>query len=149
MPRYLSLPVCAVVVAVLVGWGTAPAAAQSFKWWQHEHFQREMALSTEQVSRLEEIFQAAGPAMRANKTALDRLQDELSAMVVDGRADDAAATELITRVEAARGELGKTRALMLYRMRRVLTSDQHAKLKVLFDEHERSRRGRSRPKPGA
>jgi Spy/CpxP family protein refolding chaperone len=148
MSRYLSLPVCTVVVAVLLGWSTAPAAAQGFKWWQNERFQRELVLSTEQVSRIEEIYQAAGPAMRTHKAALDRLQNDLSAMVVDGRADDATATELITRVEAARGELGKTRALMLYRMRRVLTSDQNAKLKVLFDEHERSKRSRPRSKPG-
>ena len=42
----------------------APAAAQSFKWWQHEKFQRELVLAPEQVTRLEDIFQAAGPAMR-------------------------------------------------------------------------------------
>ena len=149
MQRPISLPVCALVAVVLLGWSPAPAAAQSFKWRQHEKFQRELVLSTEQVSRLEEIFQAAGPAMRAGKGALDKVQSELSAMVQDGRADDATATELIVRVEAARGELGKTRALMLYRMRRVLTSDQNAKLKVLFDEHERSRRDHSKPKPGA
>jgi Spy/CpxP family protein refolding chaperone len=149
MPRYLSVPMCALVAALLLAWGPVPAAAQSFKWWQHETFQRELVLSTEQVSRLEEIFQAAGPAMRSGKSALDKLQSDLSAMVQDARADDATATELIVRVEAARGDLGKTRALMLYRMRRVLTSDQHSKLKVLFDERERSRRGHSKAKPGA
>lgn len=149
MPRHLSLPVCAVVAAVLLIGRPAPAAAQSFKWWQHEKFQRELVLSPEQVTRIEEIFQAAGPAMRTNKAAVDRLQADLSAMVQDARADEATATELIIRLEAARGDLGRTRALMLYRMRRVLTSDQHTKLKVLFDEHERSKRGHTRPRPGA
>jgi hypothetical protein len=33
---------------------------------------------------------------------------------------------------------------MLYRMRRILTSDQHVKLQVLFDERERERRGHGR-----
>ena len=149
MPRLLTLPVCAVVAAVLLFGQPAPAAAQSFKWWQHEKFQRELVLAPEQVTRLEDIFQAAGPAMRSNKAAVDKLQADLSAMVQDGRADEATATELIIRVEAARGDLGRTRALMLYRMRRVLTSDQYSKLKVLFDEHERSKRGHTRPKPGA
>ena len=149
MPRPLTLPVCAVVAAALLIGGAVPAAAQSFKWWQHEKFQRELVLSPEQVTRLEEIFQAAGPAMRTNKAAVDRLQAELSAVVQDARADEATATELIIRVETARGDLGRTRALMLFRMRRVLTSDQYTKLKVLFDEHERSRRGHNRPGPGA
>jgi Spy/CpxP family protein refolding chaperone len=149
MPRHLSCPVCAVVAAVLLVGAPAPSAAQSFKWWQHEKFQRELVLSPEQVTRLEEIFQAAGPAMRTYKAAVDKLQAELSAMVQDARADEATATELIIRVEAARGDLGRTRALMLYRMRRVLTSDQSTKLKVLFDEHARSTRGHTRPRPGA
>lgn len=117
----------------------APAAAQGFKWWQQDRYQRELALTPEQVSRLEDIYQAAGPSMRSAKGAVEKLQAELSAMVTDGRADDGAAADLIARVEAARADLGRGRALMLYRMRRILTSDQYAKLNVLFAEHERTR----------
>lgn len=127
-----------VLAALLLAIGAPVASAQGFKWWQNDRFQRELALTTEQVGRLEEIYQAAGPAMRAQKGALDRLQNDLSAMVNDGRADDTVAADLIARVETARADLGRTRALMLYRMRRLLTSDQHLKLKVLFDEHNRS-----------
>jgi Spy/CpxP family protein refolding chaperone len=134
-----------VTLAALLMVTAAQAEAQSFKWWKNDRFQRELALTPEQVARLEEIYQAAGPAMRAQKAALDRLQSDLSAMVTDARADDAAAADLIARVESARADLGRTRGVMLYRMRRLLTSDQHTKLKVLFDEHERSRRGHSRP----
>jgi Spy/CpxP family protein refolding chaperone len=116
------------------------AAAQGFKWWQSETFQREMSLSAEQTARLEEIFQGAVPALRAQKQALDKIEDEFSALVADGRADESQALEHITRLEAARSELGRTRGLMLYRMRRILTSDQHVKLKVLHDQYERDRR---------
>ena len=123
----------------------AMATAQSFKWWQHERFQRELALTSEQVSRLENIYQTASPAMRAQKTALDRLQTDLSALVDEARAEEPAAADLIARVEAARADLGRTRAVMLYKMRRVLTVDQHTKLKVLFAEHERSRKTHTRP----
>ena len=127
------------VVAALAGAGTA---AQGFKWWQDERFKRELALSSEQIERLEAIYQSTGPAMRTQKAALDKLQAELSKVVADGTADEAAATDIISRVEAARSDLGRTRAVMLYRMRRILTSDQHVKLKVLFDERERDRHGR-------
>lgn len=147
MPRHLSAPVFAVVLAVMLALTSLTPAAQSFKWWQHDRYKQELALSPDQVARLEEIFQAAGPAMRASKATFDRLQAELSAMVRDGRADDTTASELIAQVEGARGELGKARGLMLYRMRRILTSDQHAKLQVLFDEYERSKRGHTTPKP--
>lgn len=128
----------------MTGLFVAPATAQSFKWWQSARFQRELALSTEQTGRLEEIYQAAAPALGAQKTTLERLQTELSKLVADGRADESVAADLIARVEAARADLGRARALMLYRMRRILTSDQHLKLKVLFDEHERERRGPTR-----
>lgn len=139
---------CLGLAAVLLAAGTvAPASAQGFKWWQNDRFQQELALTPEQVSRLEDIYQAAGPAMRTQKTSLDRLQKDLSAMVNDGRADDVAAADLIARVENARADLGRSRALMLYRMRRLLTSDQHMKLKVLFDEHSRESRSHSKKSP--
>lgn len=139
MRSWMALHTVALAV-LLLGGLAAPARAQSFKWWQNDRFQRELALSTEQVARLEDIFQAAGPALRTQKTTLERLQSDLSAMVNDGRADENTAADLIARVETARADLGRTRALMLYRMRRLLTSDQHVKLQVLFDEHARATR---------
>jgi Spy/CpxP family protein refolding chaperone len=132
------------VVASCLGTG---AAAQGFTWWQDDRFKRELALSGEQIDRLEEIYQSTGPAMRTQKATLDRLQAELAKVVADGTADEAAATDVISRVEAARSDLGRTRAVMLYRMRRILTSDQHVKLQVLFDERERERRSHGRPRP--
>lgn len=144
MPYAMSSIVKRLVVTAVVSLAFAqPSAAQSFKWWQVERFQQEMALVPEQVARLEEIYQAAGPSMRAQKSTLEKLQSDLSAMVNDGRADDAAANDLIARVEAARADLGRTRGAMLYRMRRVLTTDQHVKLKALFAERERSRRSKT------
>lgn len=132
-------------LVLLLAVTVSAANAQSFKWWQDERYQRELAMSPEQVTRLEDIYQAAGPAMRAQKAALDRLQADLSKLVSDGRAEDATADDLIGKVEAARADLGRSRGIMLYRMRRILTSDQHVKLKVLFGEHERDRRGHPRP----
>jgi len=140
------LPATLAATLVLVTGLAAPAAAQSFKWWQDDRFQRELAMSAEQIARLEDIYQSAGPAMRAQKATLDKLQKDLSKLVSDGRADEATADELIAKVETARAELGRTRGVMLYRMRRILTSDQHVKLKVLFDEHERERHPRPKPK---
>ncbi len=135
-------PAAVAATFLLIAGLAAPASAQGFKWWQNERFQAELALSAEQISRLESIYQGAGPAMQAHKSSLDRLQGELTKLVADGRAEEAAADDLITKVEAARAELGRTRGLMLYRMRRILTTDQHVKLKVLFAEHERERHPR-------
>ena len=145
MAHHLRVPAALAAALVLLVSLPHVAAAQSFKWWQNERFQRELALSAEQITRLEDIYQGAGPAMRSQKATLERLQGDLSKLVSDGRADESTADELITRVETARADLGRTRGVMLYRMRRILTSDQNVKLKVLFAEHERDRH--SRPKP--
>ena len=132
------------IVTGLAGLAGVATSAQGFKWWQDERFKRELALSVEQIERLEAIYQSTGPTMRTQKAALEKLQADLSKVVADGTADEAAAIEVISRVEAARSDLGRTRAVMIYRMRRILTSDQHVKLQVLFDERERDRHGRGR-----
>jgi Spy/CpxP family protein refolding chaperone len=142
MSSQLSRIVAATLIGVcILGAG---ASAQGFKWWQDDRFKRELALSAEQIDRVEAIYQSTGPAMRTQKAALDRLQADLSKVVAEGTADEQTAREVMSRVEAARSELGLTRALMLYRMRRILTSDQHVKLQVLFDERERERRNHGR-----
>ena len=49
----------AALLVLLLIWSSSPSA-QRFKWWQAEHVQREMALTKEQATRLEEIFQSMG-----------------------------------------------------------------------------------------
>ena len=103
MSSQLSRFVAAIVVAASLVSGEA--TAQGFKWWQDDRFKRELALSTEQIDRLEAIYQSTGPAMRTQKATLDRLQADLAKVVADGTADEPTATDVITRVEAARSDL--------------------------------------------
>lgn len=118
----------------------APASAQGFKWWESERFQKQLALTPEQISKLDEIFQSYLPALRAQKRALDKLEDELSRMILEARVAEPELEAFVVGVEAARAELGKTRTLQLYRMRRVLSAEQNKKMKDLHDEWERERR---------
>jgi Spy/CpxP family protein refolding chaperone len=129
-------------LVALVLW--APAAqAQSFKWWKDERFLKELALTPDQSSRIETVFQAAQPALRAQKRALDKLEDELSNMIHDTKVDEPELEQFIARVESARADLSKTRTLMLVRMRRILTADQSTRLHKLFEQDEKQRRGKS------
>jgi Spy/CpxP family protein refolding chaperone len=115
-----------------------PAAAQG-KWWQSERFQRELQLNADQISRIEEVFQAAIPELRQQKKALDRLETELSRLI-DTSDDETAVMHEADRVEAARAELSKARTRMLLRIRRVLTAEQRVKLGALHEEWERERK---------
>lgn len=118
--------------------------AQGFKWWQDDRFKRELSLSPEQIGKLEAVFQAALPTLRAQKRAFDKLEDELSRMVREARVEEREVEEFVTRVEAARADLSKTRTLMLFRMHRILSASQNDKLNELFDQLERERRGKGR-----
>jgi Spy/CpxP family protein refolding chaperone len=125
----------------LVLWAPV-SGAQNYKWWKTERFLKELALTPDQSSRIDGVFQAAQPALRAQKRALDKLEDELSAMIYDTSVDEAELEQFVDRVEAAKSELSKTRSLMLVRMRRVLSAEQYTKLNRLFEQDEKRRRGR-------
>jgi len=115
------------LMAVLVMAGTA--SAQGFKWWKSDQYKRELGLTGDQSKRLEDIFQAALPNLRSHKKLLDDAEASFNQLVERG--DDKAVMEQVSRVELARGELNKTRTIMLLKMRRTLTTDQWVKLGAL------------------
>ena len=121
-----------------------PAHAQRFRWWKDEKFTRELALTPDQCTRIDAIFQAASPGLRAQQRALSNLEDELSKLVAEGTAEEPEVGHFIGKVESARAELGKMRTMMIFRIRRILTTEQHTKLQKLFEQNEKERRGKSR-----
>ncbi len=116
--------------------------AQGFKWWKDDRFKTELLLSADQVTRLEEVFQALQPTLKTQKEQLDKLERRLSRVVNDPASDEAAVLQVLERVESARGELSRSRTLMMFRMRRVLSDEQNTRMKELHKEWERERRNR-------
>lgn len=137
---------CLVLSLALLG-AADPAAAQGFKWWQDDKFQQELALTGEQITRLEEIFQSLQPTLKSQKETLDKWESRLSKVINDPMADEAKLLQVLERAESARAELTKSRTLMLFRMRRLLTSDQDVKMRALHEEWVRARRNRSNQRP--
>jgi Spy/CpxP family protein refolding chaperone len=135
---------CFVLSLALVS-APAPAQAQSFKWWQNDRFQQELALTTEQTDRLEEIFQSLQPTLKTQKETLDKLEARLSKVINDPRSDEAKVLEVLAKVESARGALSQSRTLLAFRMRRLLTADQNVKFKALHEEWVRERRNKPNP----
>jgi Spy/CpxP family protein refolding chaperone len=125
-------------LSLVVLFAALPAAAQGFKWWNSDRYRRELGLTADQSKRLEDIFQAALPTLRAQKKVLDTAEAEFDRLVE--RADDGAVMDQVSRVEGARAELNKSRTIMLLKMRRALTSDQWVKLGALHQADERERR---------
>ena len=124
-------------VVALLAFCAAPALAQRGKWWQDERFRRELGLTAEQSTRLEQIFQKTQPTLRQRMQALDQAEEQFDRLVEKG--DDASVLEYVGVVEAARAEVNKTRTVMLLRMRRSLTADQWAKFTALAEQRNRER----------
>lgn len=136
IPTFLQRTFALLAIVLL---GATPAVAQG-KWWQSEKFTRELKLTQEQSKRLEDIFQASLPALRAHKKTLDQVETKFAALMERG--GDQQIMEQLNYVETARAELNKSRWMMLLRMKNALTTDQWAKFTALHQaaEHERLER---------
>jgi Spy/CpxP family protein refolding chaperone len=103
-----------------------------WKFWQGES-KTELGLTNQQSSEIEEIFRSTLPRLEAAKDKIDKLEATLSQTIKDNTADLATVAQQVDRLEAARADLYKTRTLMLYRMRGVLSAEQRAKLQTLWE----------------
>jgi Spy/CpxP family protein refolding chaperone len=119
-------------------------------WWKSETIRKELGLTADQSARIDTIWQATLPELRQDWEELDRLESKMSRLI-ETDAPEAQIVRLSDKVEALRSTLNKTRTLMLYRMRQVLTPEQRAKLKTYEprkggspkDPHRSSGRGHS------
>jgi Spy/CpxP family protein refolding chaperone len=140
-----------VALAAVLALGT-PAGAQTFAWWRSSQFQKDIGLTQDQYSRIDNVFQSSMLKLRQVKEELDRQEAELSSMI-ESDADESLLTQQIDRVESTRATLNKERTLMLLHMRQVLTPEQRVKFKAAHGQwerdHRRSGRGDGPPPPDA
>ena len=132
------------VLSLIVLAAAAPASAQGFKWWQTERFQKELVLTAEQISRIEGIYQTTEPLLRAQKTAIDRREEKLSKVIQDPKSDEVTLLQATDRLEAARNEMSRTRTLMLFRIRRVLSDEQNLKINAMHAKDRADRESREK-----
>ena len=140
---FICLVLSSIVQALAV-----PAYAQGFKWWQTERFKKELSLTTEQISRIEGIYQTTEPLVRAQKQAINRREEKLSKVIQDPKSDEATLLQATDRLEAARNELSRTRTLMLFRIRRVLSDEQNFKINAMFERDRAEREKADRERKG-
>jgi len=118
-----------------------PLRGQSFgfPWWRDAQFQRDLSLTSDQTTRIENLFQSTVGALRAKKAELDQQEDELSRLIASN-SDEASVVKQVDKVEAIRSNLNKMRTLQLLRIRQVLTPDQRTKLNKIHDQWEKDHR---------
>jgi Spy/CpxP family protein refolding chaperone len=116
----------------------APGRAQSFgfPWWRDAQFQKDLSLSAEQSTRIDNVFQSTITLLRQKKAELDQQEAELSRLIA-ANADEAVVVRQVDKVEGLRANLNKNRTLMLLHMRQVLTPDQRVRLNKLHEQWEK------------
>ena len=116
--------------------GVAPAPRE---WWKPgADFNARLHLSSEQSTRIQQIFEAGMTQLRSQSQELDRLLERLSKLIQKEETIDLISQQ-IDRVEATRGAANKTRTLMLLEMRRVLNPQQRTTFEMLSDQWMRDR----------
>jgi Spy/CpxP family protein refolding chaperone len=121
----------------LSGWASGAPPRHPPLWWRSEEIVKELRLTADQSARIDKIFQATRPELRQEYDELDRLEAKLSRLIEGDTLDEAGLARQIDRVETARANANKTRSLMLWSMRQVLTADQRVRLKALQTKLER------------
>ena len=114
------------------------------KWWVDPKLRADLGITDQQSAAVEAVWSKSLPALRDARERLDKLEDTLSLMTQRDGSDEAAVIAQIERVENTRAEANKTRTLMIYRMNKILTVEQRAKVKALFDRPDQGRRGSPR-----
>lgn len=105
-------------------------------WWrQRSPISKELGLTKEQADRIEKLFQDTRAELGRLDDSLRRRESMLSELIRDD-SPDAMIAQQIDKVEATRSLLNKTRQMMLYRMRQVLTAPQRTKFEVLHAQFQ-------------
>lgn len=114
------------------------------KWWKRPRVAAEIGLSPDQTREIESVFIRSRTKLIDLKADLEKRQGELQDLMEDPDADRDDVAERIEKVEDARAELQKARALMLLDMKQVLRQDQWEKLRRLQEAARRLTQERRR-----
>jgi Spy/CpxP family protein refolding chaperone len=134
----------ALAALVLMAFATPAAAQSGFPWWKDEKVVRELGLTPDQATRIDNAFRATFPQQSQSKEELDRQEAELSRLI-ETNADEAQVIRQIDKVEAVRASLNRTRTLTLLHMRQVLTAKQNVKFKAVYEQWRRDNPRPPRP----
>jgi Spy/CpxP family protein refolding chaperone len=114
-----------------------------YKWWLSPEGKKEFGISEPQSKELEAQFQQMLPTLRANKSELDKQEKTLNQLLGNASSSEPTVAQAIDRVEAARSALSRTRTLMLYRMYRLLSPEQRAKVQAYYERKAQEADGRT------
>lgn len=109
------------------------------KWWKDATFRQQLGLSDDQSRKIDEIYQSTVPRLRDQYDASHAEEKQLQKLI-EANEPESVVSAQIDKMEAAYCKARKTRLLMLYEMRMVLSPDQRKIFHKVHDDWERARR---------
>jgi len=109
-------------------------------WWRNSRDMAEIGMTAEQSDAIDAIFHSEIEKMKPLRNAINDLERSLNATIRANVTDVAVFTRQVQKIESKRAELNTMRIVMLYRMRRVLTADQNARLQAMLDRGDDARK---------
>lgn len=109
-------------------------------WWHDKRVVDQLALTNEQVDKLDRIFVKHNEKAVPLRKEVQDLEKALDDAVRTQKLDVNAFAQEVDRIENKRSELNKMRAVMLYRLRLVLNTEQNNKFQAMLDRREAERR---------
>lgn len=109
-------------------------------WWHDKRVVSELTLTEDQIQRLDRIYiKYTEKAVPLRKEVQD-LEKGLDQSIRTQKLDVNAFAAEVDRIENKRAELNKMRAVMLYRLRLVLNTEQNNKFQAMVDKRDAERR---------
>ncbi len=100
------------------------------RWWMDPGLVQRLSLTTDQLRRIDSIFQQRRAHLLETTSALQREEAQLQPLLAADRPDENRVLAQIDRIAQNRAELEKTNARMLLSFRSVLTQDQWKRLQA-------------------
>jgi Spy/CpxP family protein refolding chaperone len=120
------------------------------KWWKNSEIARELGLSEQQISQIEQTFLEHRLKLIDLKAEVERQETRLQPLIEADQVDEAKVSAQVDLVLGARMRLEKANVMMMLAIRKVLSVEQWRKLEQMKQAHERIRRiAPRREMPGA
>jgi|EndMetStandDraft_5_1072996.scaffolds.fasta_scaffold13578_2 Spy/CpxP family protein refolding chaperone len=121
------------------GGTSAQDSAKRHKWWRGEEARTDFGITEQQSKELEAIFQQTLPMLKAKKLDVDREEKILATLMAEASTtNESKVVQAVEKVEAARSSLSRTFTMMQYRMFRLLTPEQRAKVQAYHDHTQQT-----------
>lgn len=126
-----------------------PGPGAPWEWWNDAEVQKELGLTADKVKQINDIYVRRNSELRPIAHEHQKAWSELDKMTRERVVDESTYQMQVMRVEQARARLSESRTVMLYRMYRTLSPEQHQKLQDIFARRaERSNSRERSSSPG-